>query len=191
MVFVDFDREYLNFQDFRQNISNPARSSAFFMYTFFLLEIKSSWRNLGFTVENVVENIVIQVFCVWIEHSPYVFDSIFDTKSNISPWWLDFQKKNSIHEKCERASRIRNILAKVLGIYVFPVKTNKNHRKICKLFTVWFPKELAMSSFSGFRPDLGPKSPRFPFSFFSAVTQRIFKIVFLKSIRIFTPIDWA
>ena len=86
MVFVDFDKETINIQDFHQNISNRARSSAFFMYTvFFLLEIKSSWRNLGFTVENVAENMVIQVFCVWIEHSPYVFDSIFDSKSKISP----------------------------------------------------------------------------------------------------------
>ena len=85
MVFVDFDKENINIQDFRQNISNRARSSAFFMYTVFFLEIKSSWRNFGFTVENVAENMVIQVFCVWIEHSPYVFDSIFDTKIKISP----------------------------------------------------------------------------------------------------------
>ena len=106
-------------------------------------------------------------------------------------WCLRHNSFIKTSEKCGRASPIRNILAKVLGIYVFPVKTDKNHRKICKLFTVWFPKELAMSSFSGFRPDLGPKSPRFPFSFFSAVTQRISKNFFLKSIRIFTPIDWA
>ena len=85
MVFVDFDRENINIQDFRQNISNRARSSAFFMYTVFFLEIKSSWRNLGFTVENVAENMVIQVFCVGLRYSPYVFDSIFDSKSNISP----------------------------------------------------------------------------------------------------------
>ena len=57
MVFVDFDKENINIQDFHQNISNRARSSAFFMYTDFLLEIKSSWRNLGFTVQNFVENI--------------------------------------------------------------------------------------------------------------------------------------
>ena len=116
----------------------------------------------------------------------HVFGNIFDSKSKISPWRLDFQKKNSIHEKCGRASPIRNILAKVLDIYVFPVKIDKNHRKICKLFTVWFPKELAMSRFFEFCLDLGPKSPRFPFSFFSAVTQRIFKIFFwnpLKSSR--------
>ena len=85
MVFVDFDRENINIQDFHQNISNRARSSAFFLYTDFLLEIKSSWRNLEFSVENVAENMVTQVFCAWIEHSPYVFDSIFDTKTNISP----------------------------------------------------------------------------------------------------------
>ena len=85
MVFVDFDKENINIQDFHQNISNRARSSAFFMYTDFLLEIKSSWRNLEFSVENVAENIVIQVFCAWIEHSHYVFDSIFNTKIKISP----------------------------------------------------------------------------------------------------------
>ena len=56
MVFVDFDKENINIQDVHQNISNPARSSAFFMYTVFFLEIKSSWRNIGFSVENVVEN---------------------------------------------------------------------------------------------------------------------------------------
>ena len=69
MVFVDFDREYLNFQDFRQNISNPARPSAFFMtlYTLFLLKNKSSRRNLGFTVENIVENIAISVLGDWIK----------------------------------------------------------------------------------------------------------------------------
>ena len=85
MVFVDFDREYINIQDFHQNISNRARSSAFFMYIDFLLEIKSSWRNLEFSVENVADNMVIQVFCAWIEHSPHVLDSIFDTKFKISP----------------------------------------------------------------------------------------------------------
>ena len=35
VVFVGFDRENINTQDFRQNISNPARSSTFFMYTVF------------------------------------------------------------------------------------------------------------------------------------------------------------
>ena len=35
VVFIDFDREDLNFQDFCKNISNPTRSSAFFMYTVF------------------------------------------------------------------------------------------------------------------------------------------------------------
>ena len=178
MFFVNFDRENINTQDFRQNISNRARSSAFFMYTVFFLEIKSSWRNIGFTVENVVQTKVIQVFCVWIEHSYYVFDSIFDSKSNISPWWLDFQKKYNIHEKCGRVSPIRNILTKVLDIYVLLVKISKNHRKICKLFTVWFPKELAMFRFFRFWPDLVPKSPWFSFSFFSAVTQRFSKIFF-------------
>ena len=72
----------------------------------------------------------------------HVFDNIFDTKSNISPWWLDFQKKNSIHEKCGRASPIRNILVKIMDIYVLLVKIGKNHRKTCWLFTVWFPKEM-------------------------------------------------
>ena len=61
MVFVDFDREDVNFQDFFQNVLHPTRSSAFFMYTIFFLDIKSSWRNIGFTVENVVSNLVIQV----------------------------------------------------------------------------------------------------------------------------------
>ena len=56
MVFVNFNKEYLKFQDFRQNILYPTRSFAFFMYTLFLLRSESSWRNRGFTVENDVEN---------------------------------------------------------------------------------------------------------------------------------------
>ena len=55
VVFVDFDKEYFKNQDFRQNVSNPARCSAFFMYTLFFLKNKTSWRNLGFTVENDVK----------------------------------------------------------------------------------------------------------------------------------------
>ena len=54
MVFVDFDKENINIQDFHQNISDQARSSAFFMYTKFLLEIKSPRRNPEFSVENTV-----------------------------------------------------------------------------------------------------------------------------------------
>ena len=57
VVFVDFDKEDVNFHDFRQNILNPARCCAFFMYTLFFLEIKPEWRNLGFTVENIVEHV--------------------------------------------------------------------------------------------------------------------------------------
>ena len=58
VVFVDFDKENINIHDFHQNISNRARSSAFFMYTDFLQEIKSSWRNLDFSVENTFENVM-------------------------------------------------------------------------------------------------------------------------------------
>ena len=36
---------------------------------------------------------------------------------------------------------MRNILLKILDIYVLSVKIDKNHRKTCKLFTVWFTKE--------------------------------------------------
>ena len=41
----------LHFQDFRQNKLSPAHSSAFFMYTLFLVRSKSYFRNLGFTVK--------------------------------------------------------------------------------------------------------------------------------------------
>ena len=142
MVFVDFDREDVNFHEFCQNILSQARSSVFFMYIMFFLEIKSSWINLGFSVENVVENegeiLNPNTFPLY----NHVFDDIFDWKSKIYPWWLDFQKKNDIHEKCGRASLTQNILSKFVEIYVFPVKIYKNHKKMCKLFTVWFPKEL-------------------------------------------------
>ena len=98
MVFVDFDKENINIQDFHQNISNRARPSAFFMYINFLLEIKSSWRNLEFSVGNVAENMVIQVFCVWIEHSHYVFDSISTLKSRFLHDDLISSKK-SVYKK--------------------------------------------------------------------------------------------
>ena len=78
VVFVDFDRENVNFHEFCQNILDPARSSAFFMYTIFFLEIKSSWINLGFSVENVVENegeiLNPNTFPLY----NHVFDDIFD-----------------------------------------------------------------------------------------------------------------
>ena len=99
------------------------------MYTIFFLEIKSSWINLGFSVENVVENegeiLNPNTFPLY----NHVFDDIFDWKSKIYPWWLDFQKKNDIHEKCGRASLTQNILSKFVEIYVFPVKIYKNHQK--------------------------------------------------------------
>ena len=78
MVFVDFDREDVNFHEFCQNILSQARSSAFFMYIMFFLEIKSSWINLGFSVENVVENegeiLNPNTFPLY----NHVFDDIFD-----------------------------------------------------------------------------------------------------------------
>ena len=79
-VFVDFDKEYLKNQDFRQNVSNPARCSAFFMYTLFLLINKSSWRNIGFTVENDVKrSIQTHNACIIM-----FWTSFLDSKSNIS-----------------------------------------------------------------------------------------------------------
>ena len=42
------------------------------MYTLFLPRSKSSRRNIRFTVENTVENMVIQVLCVWIERFPLI-----------------------------------------------------------------------------------------------------------------------
>ena len=58
-----------------------SRLGSFFMYIIFFLEIKSSWINLEFSVENVVENVVIQRKCVWIEY----FTLVFDRKSKIYP----------------------------------------------------------------------------------------------------------
>ena len=89
VVFVDFDKEYLKIQDFRQNISNPARSSAFFMYTFFL-NLKT--RHLGEILDLLskmtskrevirgkgsiqTHNVCIMMFST----------SLFDSKSKISP----------------------------------------------------------------------------------------------------------
>ena len=80
----------------------------------------------------------------------HVFDNIFDTKSNISPWWLDFQKKYSIHEKCGRASPIRNILAKVMKMKSSLPKSAKTIQKLYNLFTVEFAKELTGHTFQCF-----------------------------------------
>ena len=45
------------------------------------------------------------------------------------------------------------------GNEAFPVKINKNHKKLGKLFTVWFPKELTnvqvFSEFARISPDFG------------------------------------
>ena len=95
---MDFDKEYINNQDFRQNVSNPARCSAFFMYILFLLKIKSSWRNLGFTVENDVENMVIQAICAWIGRSPLIHLTFSTVFSTVNPKFLQddliFSKKS-------------------------------------------------------------------------------------------------
>ena len=103
------------------------------MYTLFLLKSKSSWRNLGFTVENVVENMVIQVLCVWNEYFPLVFDDIFDSKYKISPGRLAFQKKKCIHGKCGRASRVQIYFGKSLENEVFLARIHKNHPKTMQI----------------------------------------------------------
>ena len=63
---------------------NPARSSAFFMYTVFFLESKSSWRNLGFTIKNVIENKCIVCLDREFPSHTHVFDDIFDSKSKMN-----------------------------------------------------------------------------------------------------------
>ncbi len=55
-VFVGFQDFRQHIQDFRQNKLSPARPSAFFMYTMFFVKNYSCWRNIGFSVENTVEN---------------------------------------------------------------------------------------------------------------------------------------
>ena len=56
-----------------------------------------------------------------------------------------------IHEKCGTASRVRNILSKVLIILVFLVKILKTTPTVYNLFTVWFPKELVGHDFPSLR----------------------------------------
>ena len=92
--------------------------------------------HLGFTVENVVENVCMRGKLSIQTHNTLVFDDIFDSKSKISPWWLAFQKKYGIHEKCGRASRIQHILAKVLEMKPSLSKSTKTTEKLCILFTV-------------------------------------------------------
>ena len=117
------------------------------MYIIFFLKIKSWWGNLGFGVENTVENMVIQVLCVGIQSCTSRFRQYFDTKSKISPRWLGFQKKYGIHEKCGRASRTQNILSKVLRTKSSLSKSTKTI-EICANYLLYgFLKELMMCRF--------------------------------------------
>ena len=86
----------------------------------------------------------------------------------ISPWWLDFQKKYCIHEKCARASRIQNILAKVPKMTFSLSKVTKTSQKLSKLFTVWFPKELTIPRCRLFNLENQPPN------FQHQISQRIF-----------------
>ena len=56
-----------------------------------------------------------------------------------------------IHEKCGTASRIRNILSKVMIFLVFLVKIHKTTPELYNIFTVWFPKELIGHDFPSLR----------------------------------------
>ena len=84
----------------------------------------------------------------------HVFDSIFNTKSKISPRWLDFQKKYSIHEKCGRASRTHNILWKVLRMKSSLSKSTKTVENCANYLLYGFLKELMMCRFCRFCLDL-------------------------------------
>ena len=92
----------LHFQDFRQNKLSPARSSAFFMYTVFLVRSKSYWSNLGFSVEIVVENVVMQEFwclplSIILIH--LMFSTVFSTAN---PRFLEYDlifTKNTVYMK--------------------------------------------------------------------------------------------
>ena len=184
MVFVDFDREDFIFKSFWLNILSPARSSAFFMCTIFFLKINSSWRKIGFCVENTVENMVIPVLCVGIQSFTSRFRQYFFTKSKISPWWVDFHKKYDIHEKCGRASRTQNILSKVLRMKSSLLKSTKTVENCANYLLYGFLKELMMCRFCRFCLDL-----RFYLRLRislrkSRIYQRILMIFFAKWFRI-------
>ena len=142
--FCGFWQGILKKQDFRQNISNPARCSAFFMYTLFLLKNKSSWRNLGFTVENVVENMVIQVLCVWIERFPLIhltFSTVFSTVNRIFLLEDLLLGKKSVYMKnAEERAGFKIFWRKSWKLTSSLSKSTKTTGKLCNVFTVWFPK---------------------------------------------------
>ena len=131
MVFGDFDREDFIFKSFWLNILSPARSSAFFMYIIFFLEIKSSWINLGFSVENVVENegeiLNPNTFPLY----NHVFDDIFDWKSKIYPWWLDFQKKKWYTWKMRKSEPDSKHFVKIRGNLRLPCQNLQKPQKKC------------------------------------------------------------
>ena len=81
----------------------------------------------------------MQVLRVWESvflSLPHVFNGNFDSKSNISPRILAPNYKHCIHEKCGRASRIQNILAKVLKMNSSLSKSTKTSQKLRNLFIV-------------------------------------------------------
>ena len=78
----------------------------------------------------------MQVLRVGVERFlllPYVFGSIFDSKSNIYPRILAPNYKHCIHEKCGRASRIQKKMSKVLKMTPSLSKSTKTSQKMRNL----------------------------------------------------------
>ena len=142
MVFVSFGREDFIFRTFAKIFWIRLALPHFSCIHFFNWNPSLPGEILDFLLKMSSKT--------WL-YKCYVFGmsislSFSTTFSAVHPRFLQedllFSKKKCIHEKCGRASRIQNILAKVLKIKSSLPESTKTTPKLCKLFTVWFPKEL-------------------------------------------------
>jgi len=151
MVFVDFDREDFIFKSFWLNILSPARSSAFFMYTIFFLKINSSWRKVGFCVENTVENVS------WMTESQCMtmFSTVFSTQN---PRFLHHDlifRKNMIYMKnAKERAGLKIFSQKLLKMKSSLSKSTKTIEIYANHLLYGFLKELMMCRFCRFCLDL-------------------------------------
>ena len=78
------------------------------------------------------------------------FSTVFRHKIQDFSMMSWFSEKIWYTWKMRKSESDSKYFVKSLENEVLPVKINKNHRKLCKLFTVWFPKELVMYILSKF-----------------------------------------
>ena len=101
------------------------------------------------------------------------------------------RKKTVYMKNAEERARFE-IFWRKSWVFMFSLsKPTKTTEKYANYLLCGFLRNRPCPDFSSFDRIWNQNLPDFHFHFFSAVTQRIFKIFFLKSIKIFTPIDRA